>query len=194
MKDIKEIIASNLVALRKKNNLTQNDLAEKINYSDNAVSRWERAEVTPSIETLQQIAEFFGVPLASMLEDRVVEVSDSFNKKQKINKLAVMLLFISLVWFIATVAFVYGKVIFQLSMWSIFIWAVPASCLIMIPFNENWGKYTYKFIIISVFLWTLLASIFLQFIEYNMWLIFIVGVPVQMALAIWAFIKPKSKK
>ncbi|MGN0961716.1 MAG: helix-turn-helix domain-containing protein, partial [Christensenellales bacterium] len=43
MKDIKQIIANNLITLRKKNNLTQNELAEKINYSDNAISRWEHA-------------------------------------------------------------------------------------------------------------------------------------------------------
>ena len=49
MNDIKHVIAKNLITLRKKNGLTQNELAQKLNYSDNAISRWEHAEVTPSI-------------------------------------------------------------------------------------------------------------------------------------------------
>ena len=63
MADIKQIIAKNIIDLRKKNKMTQNELAEKLNYSDNAVSRWERAEVTPSVETIEQIAEVFNVPI-----------------------------------------------------------------------------------------------------------------------------------
>ena len=55
MKEIKDIISNNLISLRKKHNLTQNELAEKLAYSDNMVSRWERGEITPSIETLQKI-------------------------------------------------------------------------------------------------------------------------------------------
>ena len=73
MKEIKEIISNNLISLRKNHNLTQNDLAEKLAYSDNMVSRWERAEITPSIETLQKISEFYNVPLASLLEEQKAE-------------------------------------------------------------------------------------------------------------------------
>lgn len=192
--DIKQIIANNLIQLRKKNNLTQNELAEKLNYSDNAISRWERAEVTPSIETLQQISEIFGVPLSTLIEGNAVEVVTKDYKKQRIYKLAVTLIFVSIIWFIATISFVTAKVAFDLNLWKIFAWAVPCSCLVMLPFNEYWGKYIYKFVILSVFTWTLLACIYLQFLEYNMWLIFIIGIPVQVALAIWAFIKPKKKE
>ena len=69
MKDIKRIIAENLVALRKKNNLTQNELAEKLNYSDNTISRWEHAEITPSIETLEQISILFDVSIESLIKE-----------------------------------------------------------------------------------------------------------------------------
>ena len=41
MKDVKEIIAENLTMLRLKNNLTQTELAKKINYTDKSVSKWE---------------------------------------------------------------------------------------------------------------------------------------------------------
>ena len=192
MTDIKEIIAKNIINLRKKNNLTQNELAEKLNYSDNAISRWERAEVTPNIETLIQISEVFNVPLNSLLEENVVKAVSDRDKKEIINKLAVTLLFVSLVWFIAVIGYIYGNLIFGLNLWTIFAWSIPASCLVMYPFNSYWGKYIYKFIILSVFIWTLLACIYLQFLTYNIWLIFFIGLPIQLALCIWAFIKPKN--
>ena len=46
MENLPAIIAANLVYLRREQCLTQQDLASKINYSDNAVSRWERLEAT----------------------------------------------------------------------------------------------------------------------------------------------------
>jgi len=190
--DIKKIIANNLISLRKKHNLTQNELAEKINYSDNAISRWERGEVTPSIETLVQISEIFQVPLASLLEDNAVKKANEFDKNQMIKKLSVILLFVSLIWLAATITYVYGQLIFKKNLWTLFVWAVPCSCLLLLYFNKYWGKYIFQFVILSVLQWTLLASIYLQFLEYNLWLIFIIGVPLQAGLSCWSFIKPKK--
>ena len=61
MDNIKANIAKNIIELRKKNNWTQAELADKLNYSDKAVSKWERAEAVPDIETLHALAELFGV-------------------------------------------------------------------------------------------------------------------------------------
>ncbi len=194
MNDIKKIIASNIISLRKKHNMTQNELAEKLNYSDNAVSRWERGDVTPSVETLQQISEIFSVPLESLFKENVVVVLNNDERKQKIAKLSVLLLFVMLIWFIVMVAYVYLEAIFHINMWLLFAWAVPVSCLVLLPFNESWGRTVYKFVILSVFTWTTLACLYLTFLEHNIWLIFIIGIPVQLALVIWTFIKPKRRK
>ncbi len=194
MSDIKETVAKNIIALRKKHNMTQNELAEKLNYSDNAVSRWERGEVTPSIETLQQISETFSVPLESLFKENVVVTLNNEERTQKIGKLSVMLLFVSLIWFIVSVIYVYAETLLGLNLWRIFIWSIPASCLILLPFNRLWGRNIWKFVILSVFTWTTLVSIYLQLLKYNVWLIFIIGIPVQLALVIWAFIKPKKNK
>ena len=61
MEDIKSIIAENIVQLRRANGMTQIDLAEKLNYSDKAVSKWERGESVPDISVLKNIADLFGV-------------------------------------------------------------------------------------------------------------------------------------
>lgn len=195
MKDIKQIIANNLITLRKKNNLTQNELAEKINYSDNAISRWEHAEATPSIETLQQIADIFNIPLSSLIEDNAVTTAEKNDKVQMLNKLAIILISVSLVWVGATIIFACSQFIFDYTFWTIFLWSIPTVSLVMLPFHRYWGRHIYKFVILSVFLWTLIGATYIQF--YNtthwLWLIFIIGVPIQVALAIWAFVKPKPK-
>ena len=84
MKEIKDIISNNLIRLRKAHNLTQNELANKLSYSDNMVSRWERGEITPNIETLQKISEFFNIPLSTLIEDDAIEKENKLDKFQNI--------------------------------------------------------------------------------------------------------------
>lgn len=193
MKNLKQVIAKNLVALRKKSGMTQNELAQKLNYSDNAVSRWERGELAPSIEVIENIAEVYNVEPDILLREEACEVIKKDSKRQFVNKLATIILMLSVVWCMVTVAYIYALNIFNRNLWLLFCWAVPISCIIMLPFNEYWGKYVYKFVILSVLVWSLLACIYLQFLKYNLWLIFLVGIPAQIGLVIWAFIKPKSK-
>ena len=52
MEDIRSIIANNLVILRRKKEMTQTELAEMLNNSDKAVSKWERGESVPDISVL----------------------------------------------------------------------------------------------------------------------------------------------
>ena len=196
MKDIKEVIAKNLSTLRKKNNLTQNELAEKLNYSDNAVSRWEHGEVTPSIETLQQIANIYSVSLSSLIEDDAQKVVDTSYRRKTANELAILLISTSLIWFVATIIFVGAQLIWNKTLWQLFVWSLPIVSLVLLPFHHYWGRHIYKFIVLTVFVWTLLCAIFLQFYSLSswMWMVFIVGIPIEVALAIWAFVKPKPPK
>ena len=113
MKDIKQIIANNLVSLRKQNKLTQNELASKLNYSDNTISRWEKAEITPSIETLVQISEIYKVPLESLLKENITKQVENNNRVFKLKKLATILLCVSLVWFAAIISFFYLETFFN---------------------------------------------------------------------------------
>ena len=197
MKDIKEIIAQNLISLRKKNGLTQNELAQKINYSDNSISRWEHMEVTPSIETLDHIAKVFNIPLSALIdEDNAVKEAIRNNKTQVINKLAMILISVSLVWLISTTTFVITLLAFDYNFWKIFVWSIPVAGLVMLPFYKYWGKHIYKFVILSICLWTFIAAAYIQFYIYVrwLWLIFIIGVPIQVTLSIWAFVKPRPKQ
>ena len=69
MSKIKENLANNIAELRKINNMTQSELAEKLNYTDKAISKWERGESTPDIESLSAISEIFGLTIDHLLNE-----------------------------------------------------------------------------------------------------------------------------
>ena len=62
-------IGSNIASYRKRANLTQAGLAEKLNYSDKAVSKWERGESVPDVITLVQLANQFDITVNDLLAD-----------------------------------------------------------------------------------------------------------------------------
>lgn len=63
MKSIGETISS----LRKKKGLTQNELAEKMNVTDKAVSKWERDLSCPDVNTISRLAEVLDVSVEELL-------------------------------------------------------------------------------------------------------------------------------
>ena len=77
-----------LAALRKANGYTQKELAEKINVSDKAVSRWERDESAPDISLLPVLAEIFGVTTDELLRgERITGEKDTVKSREKTEKL-----------------------------------------------------------------------------------------------------------
>ena len=68
MEEMKLAIAKNIAALRQASRMTQLELAEKLNYSDKAISKWERGESIPDVLVLKSIADLFGVSLDYLLE------------------------------------------------------------------------------------------------------------------------------
>lgn len=57
--------------LRNDKNLTQKELAEKLNVTDKAVSKWERGDGCPDVEMLPRLAEVFGVSVETIMEGEV---------------------------------------------------------------------------------------------------------------------------
>ena len=73
MEDVKNIVAKNITELRLLNNMTQLELAEKLNYSNKTISKWERAESTPDISILVEIATLFGVTLDYLVKEESID-------------------------------------------------------------------------------------------------------------------------
>ena len=114
MENINKIIGKNLLNLRKQHKLTQMELAEKFNYSDKSISKWEAGDSMPSIEILNELAKFYGVTLDYLVTEEHNKILE--NKQQEKVKVkkpkrypyqpVVTLLSICAVWIIATTLFV----------------------------------------------------------------------------------------
>lgn len=190
MEDYKKIIGNNISELRKINKLTQSELAEKLNYSDKAISRWERGDTMPSIEVLCQICDLFNVDLRYLVSKEDIKEKQKFSSKKLIsNKVTIALLAISLVWLVATCIYVYSGLSTQSDLWIIFLWAVPASAILGDVFNIIWGERKYSIITRSVFIWSLLTSFYVQFLHLNIWLIFLLGIPMEVCIILWCGLK-----
>ena len=99
----KELVAQNLIKYRKANHLTQLDVAEKLNYSDKAVSKWERGESIPDVYTLQAIAHLYGVSIDALCSDTEVQVTPKTNNR--ITKIFIAALSSGLSWVIGTLLY-----------------------------------------------------------------------------------------
>jgi len=187
MENIKQIISKNLIELRKRNKWTQAELAEKLNYSDKAISRWESGDTLPDIDMLCRICELYKVSFDYLTHDGTPKEKIKFSFKKELgNKLVITLLAISIVWFLATIVYVYAGIIGHKYLWQVFIWAIPFSCTVGLVFNAIWGKRIFSFAIVSFLIWSGLLAIYIQYLSYNLWLIFILGIPVQVAIILWS--------
>lgn len=191
MEKVTTIIGENIAALRKAKNMTQQQLAERINYSNKAVSRWENGECLPNVETLTDICEIFGVEFEYLIK-RHEEVK--LGASVKANRIALTLLAIVTVFTIATVVFVYVKLLHAVNIWQIFVWGVPASAVTIFYFVNRWkvGK-TAQIVSSSVSLWSILASLYLTFINQNVWSIFLVGIPVQIMIVLFGYVSKNGR-
>ena len=108
MEDIKNIVAKNITELRILNNMTQLELAEKLNYSDKTISKWERAESSPDISVLVEMADLFGVTLDYLVKTENIEeaVIEHKNKEVKYNRRAISYIAEGCAWIVAIFAFI----------------------------------------------------------------------------------------
>lgn len=186
-KDIRKIIAENICELRKEHKLTQVELAEKLNYSDKAISRWERGDTLPDIDILLKICDLFNVNFDYLISNEDKRKKEKqYTKAQVSNHLITTLLLISIVWLLATIIFVYSNILMNISYWEVFVWAIPTTGLVSVISNNVWGKEFFSVYLGTVTVWTFLVAVYLQFIQYNIWMIFLLGLPIQVILILWS--------
>lgn len=194
MEQLKMIIAGNIGQLRRDAGMTQLELAEYLNYSDKAVSKWERGESVPDIVTLKAIADRFSVSVDYLLRaDHPVEteIKRQYTKRQRRNHALITVMCCALVWLIAI--FVHGGIRVALpdesKLWMVYMYAVPATLTVLLVLNSIWGNRRKNFIIISALIWTILTCTYVSvliFVPLNMWLLFVVGVPAQVIVGLWS--------
>ena len=189
MDDMKQTIADNITELRKELHLTQAELAEKMGYTDKAISKWERAESIPDIVTLKEFADLCGVTLDYLVEKEHKENRTALSKQARSNRMVISLLAAAAVWLIATVLFVYLQIFGIPHVWLVFAGAVPVTMIVLLVFNSIWGNIRLNYLIISVLVWSTLAFAYFILIQYNLFLIFLIGVPIQVMIILWSRIR-----
>ena len=190
MTDMRQTIAQNIVRLRTARGWTQAELAERLSYSDKAVSKWERAESLPDIIVLKQLADLFSVSVDDLLRE---QAPLHFGRQEQIkrrNHLIITMLAVMLVWLIATlIFFVLGLLPEVMGKWLIFLYAIPASAIVLIVFNSIWGRKKLNYLIISVLVWSLLLcahfSVFYA-LHIHLWLVYVLGIPAQIIILLWS--------
>ncbi len=200
MEDIKSNVAKNITELRILNNMTQMELAEKLNYSDKTISKWERAESSPDISVLVEMADLFGVTLDYLVRTENIEetVVEHKNKSAKYNRRAVSYVAEGGGWIIAIFAFIITTLITnQMSFqWLYFVYALPVVLIVKLIFNSIWFNPRHNYLIVSALMWSILATIHITFLYFkvNVALIYLLGVAGQIVIILWSFInKPKIK-
>ncbi len=193
MEDLKPTIAKNIAELRRSLRMTQAELAQRLHYSDKAVSKWERAESVPDVSILKQIANLFGVTVDYLLEPEHGKSKDNVAAQTRRNRLVITLLSVTFVFLIATFLFA-GYGIFSTPLrrvWIIYVYAVPVASVVALVLNSVWGlhRHVTNSVIISVLIWSLLTAVFLSFRWENLWLIFTPGVPAQVLVILWSRLK-----
>lgn len=190
-KEIISIITKNLVEYRKINNLTQLELANKLNYSDKAVSKWERGESLPDIYILYTLADLYGISLNDLISENEIKPKP----KKMFQKRLITLLSVGLAWLIATLIFILLVTLKINRPWLAYIAAVPVSSIIFTVFASLWENRFIRFIAVSLIVWTIpfFIHITLMTVFSLSWLFYIIAVPMEILTVLWyIFIKVKK--
>lgn len=193
MENFNEIVAKNMIMYRKQAKLTQAELAQKLNYSDKAVSKWERGESLPDVVIIKQIADLYGISVDALIsEGKQPQAPKHFDLSKWINakRLIIVLMPVIAVWLAAIIGFVTISLlgIGQPYTWLCFIYAIPAMFVILIVFSAIWWGIIPVCVFSSAFVWTTILSLYLSMSALKLYVIFYIGIPLQVLLILWCIL------
>ena len=217
---VKETVKDNLVRLRREHKLTQLELSEKINYSDKAISRWETGEVTPDVETLEQLARLYEIPITAFF----LAPGDVLSKKDKsalrrtekrarteelrakkeamhkekpardparVRRAALLIFGLTLLWTAAlSLFFILNGANIPFAFCT-FIWAVPATFLLLCAFLGRRHPITLR-VLLSLFMWCALVATYIQTRTWSLFPLLFLGIPLEAVILLAPFLKKKG--
>ena len=201
--ELKSRVGANIARLRKDRSLTQAELAERINYSDKAVSKWERAESLPDVLTLISLAEHLGTDLNTLTGLPAAPAPDSIpepvpeipaepekpvKKRYTADKAVIQKLSSILVWVVALFLYMVLDAFGVKNLWLLFVFAVPANAIVLLSLRSAWKLYGINRLLISVILWGSLVTVYLLLLvvaKVNVWRILPMGLLGQAAIILW---------
>ena len=190
---VNQIVGENIAKYRKQMDMTQVELAEHLNYSDKAVSKWERGESIPDIDVLLQICDIFSISMNDLCYQKKVETANQIISSKKLKHTYVILLSVGLCWLVATIVFTL-LLIFANGLegkWLAFIYAIPISGIVLVVLNSKWGKRFWNTIYVSIVVWGTLLSICLTINSPSINWLYLIGIPLEILTIIWFLFKSK---
>ncbi len=189
---LKSTFAKKLAYYRKSAGMTQSELAEKLNYSDKSVSKWERAEGLPDVFVLTQISRLFSVPVDDLLNEKAPERPVDI----VLNRRLITVIAAAVPWLVAAIVF---ATLFVAGVpgawpWLCFVYAVPVSAIVLIVFTAMWWGKTALAVSISVLLWSLVLCGVLTFNVIKLTSFFAVAAICQIIIVLIFKIKYKGKR
>ena len=193
-----ELLAKNLVYYRKASGLTQLELAEKFNYSDKSVSKWERGEGFPDVFVLKSLADFYGITVDDFYateHKKVITTNHSLRKQ-----IYIKLLSIGVGWLVTLLAFFLLNTLLDknapFQTWLVFIYGVVITGIILLVWDFIYHHRFLRMIDTSIIIWSTAMTIYFTLLIINVAnlpLIFIVAVPLEILEIIW-FLYRRNKK
>ena len=185
-KRIRLILANKMAAYRKRAGMTQAELADKLNYSDKSVSKWERGDGMPDLLVLCRLADLYGVPLDAFLREGPLVRSA---QEQKSRRIIITLLSLALVIFVSAIAFFVCYLAKVKVGWLAFVYAVPVCMILLVVFSHIWSKTLWQAIAVSLLDWSLCGAVYVSFVAIagirSVAMIFLVAGVFQVLIILW---------
>ena len=194
---LKDNVSKNIANYRRLCNITQFELAEKLNYSDKSVSKWERGEGLPDIVVLSNMAEIFGTTVNDIISQEQPKSAEQKSAKDiHIKKRIVPWLSVGIVWLAASLIFASLK-LFNIEfphMWLTFIYALPVSCIVLTVFSALWWNHKEQILSISGIVWFTVLCVILTAQSLNSFYIILTAAVFQIMVFLWYYMKHKAHK
>ena len=194
--NLTETISKNLAHFRKLSGMTQAQLAQKLNYSDKSVSKWERGEGVPDALVLYEIANIFGVTVNDFFDESSVLKKKIKPPLTKGKKILITVLSSVFVWFVMTSVFVMISLILSFNesenkgLWIIFIYAMPIMSIVDLVLCEVWKWRVASGLFVSLLIWGVALSVHLSMSIFLMplhsfSLVYLIPAVMQILVALW---------
>lgn len=202
-KNVKEIISTNISSLRKRERMTQADLADKLSYSDKAVSKWERGESLPDAEMLYKLSQLFHVDIQYLFTEHEsigLSIEEEQKLKKRENRYHLFFAF-STFFILCTMVFsILGSYIdlVETSNISLLLFILPMIPTILLIINLIMGHKKLILVYVSLIIWTTAQAIYTYFIKFDLKVVFAIALILEVFFIVWpkigSFVVRKNEK
>ena len=193
-----ELLAKNLAYYRKASGLTQLELAEKFNYSDKSVSKWERGEGFPDVFVLKSLADFYGITIDDFYLEEKKKINSQTHSLTK--QVYIKLLSVGIGWLVVLMTFI-GLTFLppeaKYQNWLTFVYGSLITGIILLVWDFIYHHRLLRVIDTSVIIWTGVTSVYLTLLvilNVNQPLIFVIGAPLEVLEILWFLFRRNKKK